>query len=77
MANAAAGLRVVVSDRAAVEPLRKALDGKRGRGRVTLVVPMTNDDAEAEVTLPGSYAIAAGLRDAIGGLPGVMQVEEI
>ncbi|WP_395709819.1 DNA polymerase III subunit alpha [Reyranella sp.] len=77
VANAAAGLRVVVSDRAAVEPLRKALDGKRGRGRVTLVVPMTDDDAEAEVTLPGAYAIAGGLRDAIGGLPGIMHVEEI
>lgn len=77
VANAAAGLRVIVSDRAAVEPLRKALDGKRGRGRVTLVVPMADDDAEAEVTLPGAYAIAGGLRDAIGGLPGVMQVEEI
>jgi DNA polymerase-3 subunit alpha len=35
------------------------------------------NDAEAEVTLPGTYAIAAGLRDAIGGLPGVAQVEEI
>jgi len=77
VANAAAGLRVVVSDRAAVEPLRKALDGKRGRGRVTLVVPMADDDAEAEVTLPGAYAIAGGLRDAIGGLPGIRQVEEI
>ncbi|MFO1083697.1 MAG: DNA polymerase III subunit alpha [Reyranellaceae bacterium] len=77
VANAAAGLRVIVSDRAAVEPLRRALDGKRGRGRVTLVVPMADDDAEAEVTLPGAYAIAGGLRDAIGGLPGVAHVEEI
>jgi DNA polymerase-3 subunit alpha len=76
VANAAAGLRIVLSDQAAVEPLRKSLDGKRGRGRVTLVVPMP-DDAEAEVTLPGTYSIAAGLRDAIGGLPGIVQVEEI
>jgi DNA polymerase III subunit alpha len=27
--------------------------------------------------LPGSYSIAAGLRDTIGGLPGIAQVEEI
>jgi DNA polymerase-3 subunit alpha len=76
VANATAGLRVVVSNPAPLEALRKALDGKRGRGRVTLVVPMA-DDAEAEVTLPGAYAIAGGLRDTIGRLPGVAQVEEI
>ena len=76
MANAAAGLRIVVSDPAALEALRRTLDGKRGRGRVTLVVAMPNE-TEAEVTLPGSYSIAGGLRDAIGNLPGVMQVEEI
>ena len=76
VANAAAGLRIVLSDPCALEALRKTLEGKRGRGRVTLVVPMP-DDAEAEVSLPGSYAIAGGLRDAIGGLPGIAQVEEI
>jgi DNA polymerase-3 subunit alpha len=76
VANAAAGLRIVISDPAALEALRKHLDGKRGRGKVTLVVPLP-DESEAEVTLPGSYAIASGLRDAIGGLPGVAQVEEI
>jgi DNA polymerase-3 subunit alpha len=75
-AQSAAGLRIVLSDPAALEALRKTLEGKRGKGRVTLVVPMT-DDAEAEVTLPGSYSIAGGLRDAIGGLPGIAQVEEI
>ncbi len=76
VANAAAGLRIVISDPVALEALRKHLEGKRGRGRVTLVVPMP-DEAEAEVTLPGSYSIAGGLRDAIGMLPGVSQVEEI
>ena len=40
VANAAAGLRIVLSDPAALEALRKTLEGKRGRGRVTLVVPM-------------------------------------
>ena len=74
--NAAAGLRVVLSDPAALEMLPRTLEGKRGRGRITLVVPIT-EDAEAEVTLPGSYSIAGGLRDTIGGLPGVAQVEEI
>ncbi len=76
VANAAAGLRIIISDPAALEALRRNLEGKRGRGRVTLVVPMP-DEAEVEVTLPGSYGIATGLRDAIGALPGVAQVEEI
>ena len=76
VANAAAGLRIVLSDPAALEALRKALEGKRGRGRVTLVVPMP-DEREAEVTLPGTYSIAGGLRDTIGSLPGIAQVEEI
>jgi DNA polymerase-3 subunit alpha len=76
VANSAAGLRIVLSDPAALETLRKTLDGKRGRGRVTLVVPMP-DESEAEVTLPGAYSIAGGLRDAIGSLPGISQVEEI
>jgi DNA polymerase-3 subunit alpha len=43
---------------------------------VTLVVPMS-EEAEAEVLLPGSYSIAGSLRDVIGSLPGVAQVEEI
>ncbi len=76
VANAAAGLRIMISDPVALEALRKALDGKRGRGRVTLIVPMA-DNSEAEVTLPGTYSIAGGLRDTIGSLPGVAQVEEI
>ena len=76
VANSAAGLRIVISDPAALEALRKSLDGKRGRGRVTLVVPMP-DESEAEVTLPGTYSIAGGLRDTIGSLPGISQVEEI
>ena len=77
VANSAAGLRIVISDPAALEALRKSLEGKRGRGRVTLVVPMDQDESEVEVTLPGTYSIAGGLRDIIGGLPGVAQVEEI
>jgi DNA polymerase-3 subunit alpha len=76
VANSAAGLRIVISDPVALEALRKALEGKRGRGKVTLVVPMP-EESEAEITLPGTYSIAGGLRDTIGSLQGVEQVEEI
>ena len=76
VANSAAGLRIVISDPMALEALAKTLAGKKGKGRVTLVVPMP-DESEAEVTLPGAYSIAGGLRDVIGMLPGIAQVEEI
>jgi DNA polymerase-3 subunit alpha len=76
VANSAAGLRIAISDSMVLGALAKTLEGKRGRGRVTLVVPMP-EEAEAEITLPGTYSIAGGLRDIIGMLPGVAQVEEI
>ena len=71
VANSAAGLRIVISDPGALEALRKSLEGKRGRGRVTLVVPMEKEERRSRSTLPGTYSIAGGLRDIIGGLPGV------
>jgi len=77
VANSAAGLRIAISDPTALDALRKTLEGKRGRGRVTLVVSVPEEEAEAEVALPGTYSIAGGLRDIIGMLPGVAQVEEI
>ncbi len=76
VANSAAGLRIGIADPSVLEPIRKTLEGKKGRGRVTLVVPL-QEESEAEVTLPGTYSIAGGLRDIIGMLPGVAQVEEI
>ncbi len=76
VANSAAGLRISISDPAVLEALRKTLEGKKGRGRVTIVVPL-EEETEAEVTLPGTYSIAGGLRDIVGMLPGVAQVEEI
>ena len=77
VAHAAAGLRIVINDPTSLEALRKSLEGKKGRGRVTLVVPMETEESEVEVTLPGTYSIAGGLRDMIGSMPGVAQVEEI
>ena len=44
---------------------------------MTLVVPMEAEETEVEVTLPGTYTIAGGLRDIIGSMPGVATVEEI
>jgi DNA polymerase-3 subunit alpha len=76
VANSAAGLRIEISDPTVLATLHKTLEGRKGRGRVTLVVPL-EEETEAEVTLPGTYSIAGGLRDIIGMLPGVAQVEEI
>src|SRR5947207_649167 len=46
VANSAAGLRIVISDSGVLEALRKSREGKRGRGRVTLVVQMEKDESE-------------------------------
>ena len=41
VANAAAGLRIIVSDPVALEALRKTLDGKKGRGECATVTSQT------------------------------------
>jgi len=76
VANSAAGLRIEISDPTVLATLQKTLEGRKGRGRVALVVPL-EEETEVEVTLPGTYSIAGGLRDIVGMLPGVSQVEEI
>ena len=77
VANAAAGLRIVISDpgRARGRCARRSkASAAAAASRWSCRCP---DDSEAEVTLPGTYSIAGGLRDTIGGLPGIAQVEEI
>jgi DNA polymerase-3 subunit alpha len=76
VAGAVAGLRIQIADATALAQLQRIVCAHKGRGRVSVVFPL-DDDSEAEVALPGGYAIAPGVRDAIGGLAGVVQVEEV
>jgi DNA polymerase-3 subunit alpha len=75
-ARAAGGLRVQVAGPEAVERLRQVLAAEpAGRGRVKLVLDL--DSAEADVALPGAWALSAATRAAIAGLPGVTDVQEV
>jgi DNA polymerase-3 subunit alpha len=74
--HAAAGLRIKLNDPAALARLKEIIGQSRGRGRISLLMPL-DDENEVEVTLPGGYAVAPGMRDSLWHVPGVMQVEEI
>jgi DNA polymerase-3 subunit alpha len=76
VSNAAAGLRVTLNDATALARLREIVGQAKGRGRISLLVPM-DDHGLAEVSLPGGYAVAPGMRESLGSVPGVTLVEEI
>jgi len=75
LANTTAGLRIVIKEPDALEPLRQAIANLKGRGKVTLALDL--DDQEVEVTLPGLYNVPPTIRHKLADLPGVLQVEEI
>jgi DNA polymerase-3 subunit alpha len=76
VAAAAAGLRVWVTDEAAVEPLKSIVAReKQGRGQVQVVVPI--GAREAHIRLPKTYMISPATRQAIKSIPGIMHVEEV
>ncbi|MFQ5957888.1 MAG: DNA polymerase III subunit alpha [Alphaproteobacteria bacterium] len=71
----AGGLTVRLTEAAALDRLRAALDhAESGRGRVTLVVDL--DDREVEVALPGAYAVSPAVCLEIKALPGVDAIHE-
>jgi len=49
--------------------------GGRGRGRVSLVLTLNEDD-EAEINLPETYQLNTAIRAAVKSLPGI-QVQDI
>ncbi len=76
VAASAAGLKVWVTDEAAVQPLASVVAReKQGRGRVQVVVPM--GAREAQISLPQTYMISPATRQAIKSIPGIMHVEEV
>ena len=77
MARAGVRMRVVLDEPAAAISLRSTLEREgRGRGTVSVVVPL---DAvrEAEIALPGGWAVSARGRVAIKAIPGVADIQEI
>ena len=77
VARAAGGLRVFIRDEVPLTGLRGVIGREgRGRGRITLVVPVAGD-REVEVMLPGTYAISPATLGAIKAIRGVVDVQEI
>jgi len=77
IARAGAHFKVFLNDGAAVAPLRATLEREgTGKGRVSIFVPIP-PSREAEITLPGGYAISARGRAALKAIPGVIDVVEL
>ena len=77
VARAAGGLKVFIRDEAPLTGLRGVVGREgRGRGRITLVVPVAGD-REVEVLLPGTYAISPATLGAIKAIRGIVDVQEI
>ena len=77
VAHAAAGLRIAINDAIALPGLAEVIKGERkGRGRIAVVVDL-GEDGEVEISLPGTYTIAAQTRMKLQTLPGVVEVQEL
>ena len=76
VANAAAGLRIVLDGGESVPALRDTLAREpRGKGQVMVIV--REPDREVELRLPGAWAISARGRAAIEAMKGVVETAEI
>ncbi|HXP29628.1 MAG TPA: OB-fold nucleic acid binding domain-containing protein, partial [Stellaceae bacterium] len=77
VAEAAAGLKVVLGEIEALSPLKQLIARQSGgRGRVTLVIPVAAA-REVEIALPGGFKISPAVRQAARALPGVLDVQEV
>jgi DNA polymerase-3 subunit alpha len=76
VANAAAGLKVVLGEAGALAAFKRLLDSEAGgRGHVNVVVPLPT--REVEIALPGGFRIGPQVLSAVQRLPGVLSVQEI
>jgi DNA polymerase-3 subunit alpha len=77
VAGAAAGLRIFLREPEALESIKSIIqrDG-RGKGKVSLVLELDRA-REVEMTLPGSWMISAGTRQAIKSIPHVVDVQDV
>jgi DNA polymerase-3 subunit alpha len=76
VANAAAGLKVVLGEAGALAAFKSLLQGEAGgRGHVNVVVPLPT--REVEIALPGGFRIGPQVLSAVQRLPGVLSVQEI
>jgi DNA polymerase-3 subunit alpha len=77
VARAAEGLQIVLSEPAAAPHLRNILEQiGRGRGKISILVDV-GGMREAEISLPGAYAVSAKGRAAIKAIQGVADVLDL
>jgi DNA polymerase-3 subunit alpha len=77
VAQAAEGLQIVLNEPAAAPHLRNILEQiGRGRGKISILVDV-GGLREAEIALPGAYAVSAKGRAAIKAIPGVADVLDL
>ncbi len=76
VAEAAAGMKVVLAETGALEPLKSLMRGEAGgRGRVSVVVPLVAQ--EVEIALPGGFRISPRVIASAQALPGILAAQEI
>jgi DNA polymerase-3 subunit alpha len=76
VAQAAAGLKVVLGEAGALVAFKNLLQAEKGgRGNVNVVVPLAT--SEVEIALPGGFRIGPQVLSAVQRLPGVLSVQEI
>ena len=77
-ANAAAGVRIYLADESPLDGLRNVL-GRVGKGRGLVTIALRLDDRgdEAEIRLPGGFAISPQVRGALKAVRGVIDVQEL
>jgi DNA polymerase III subunit alpha len=76
-AEASAGLRVTVDHALALRPISERLQPHKGKGVVTLLLPVEKGAREVELELPGRFAVTPQLRRALKDVRGVVEVEEL
>ncbi|MCA3268448.1 MAG: DNA polymerase III subunit alpha [Azospirillum sp.] len=77
VANSAAGLRVGLGEIGAIEGLKKIVAGaRRGKGAIRVSLRAA-DGAEVEIRLKETFAITPEIRQALGQVPGILEVAEI
>ena len=76
-AQATARLKIYLETEEAINHLAKVIElhGKKGRGRLDLV--LDTDVQEVEMTIPGAYVISAAIRSAIKAIPGIRDIREL
>ena len=75
VAQAAAGLRIFVSEAEALPRLKSISREAGGRGRVTVVLDLPS--REIELALPGGFRVDPRIRAAVKSLPGIVDVHDI